>query len=440
MNMVQSIVKKLFALKDWFIKKSLVMKLVVIVLVLGIGWFIYPKIVYKKSSKPQYQTAQVEKGTLIVSVSASGQVSSANSASVSTQTSGVVSKIFVENGQAVKSGDQIAQIDLDMDGKQRSAQALASYQSAKNSLDSAKANLYSLQSTMLGGWQTYMDIAQGGTYQNADGSPKTDERQLTQFMIPNDDWLASEAKYKIQQNVITQTQTSVNSTWASYQQASPIIYAPISGTISGLSLQIGSVLTAQTGSSGNSTSQRIANIKTDATPTVAVNLTQIDAPKVKPDMKATLTLDALPGKTYTGKVVSIDTTGTVSSGVTSYPAVIKLDTGTDDIFPNMSAQANIIAQTKDNVVMIPSSAIQSQNGQTVVRIMKNGKVIEVSVEVGLTNGTQTEIASGISEGDVIVTSVQQSTTNGGQRTNQTQSPFGAFGGGGGGGFRGAGGR
>lgn len=437
--MVQSIIKKLLDLKDRFVKKSLVMKLVVIVLVLSVGWFIYPKMFNKKSTKPQYQTAQAERGTLIVSVSASGQVSSANSASVTTQTSGVVSKIFIENGQEVKSGDQIAEIDLDMDGKQRSAQALASYQSAKNTLDNAKANLYSLQSTMLSDWKTYMDIAQGGTYQNADGSPKTDQRQLTQFMIPNDDWLASEAKYKIQQNVIAQTQTSVSSTWASYQQASPIIYAPISGTISGLSLQIGSVLTAQTGSSGNSTSQRIANIKTDATPTVTVNLTQIDAPKVKPDMKATLTLDALPGKTYTGKVVSIDTTGIVSSGVTSYPAVIKLDTGTDDIFPNMSAQANIIAQTKDNVVMIPSSAIQSQNGQTLVRTMKNGKVSEVSVEIGLTNGIQTEIVSGISEGDIVVTSVQQSTSTGGQRTNQTQSPFGAFGGGGGGGFRGVGG-
>ena len=72
--------------------------------------------------------------------------------------------------------------------------------------------------------------------------------------------------------------------------------------------------------------------------------------------------------------------------------------------------------------------------------MKNGKVVEVSVETGLTNGTQTEIASGIFEGDMVVTSVQQPSANGNQRTNQTQSPFGAFGGGGGGGgMRGAGG-
>lgn len=427
----------------WFKQQKVYSKIIIILLLAGLSWFVYAKIASAKSQAPQYQTATAEKGTIIVTVSATGVVSAANSASVTTQTSGVVKKIYVENGQKLQSGDPIAEVDLDMDGKQRASQALASYQSAKNSLDSAKTNLYSLQSTMLTQWKGYMDIAQNSTFQNSDLSPKTDQRQLVQFMVPNDDWLAAEAKYKNQQNVIVQAQTSVNSAWASYQQASPVIYAPISGTISGLSLQIGSVLTAQTGSSGNSTSQRIANIKTEATPILTVNLTQIDAPKVKSAMKSTLTLDALPGKTFTGKVVSLDTTGTVSSGVTSYPAVIKLDTGTDDIFPNMSAQANIIIETKDNVIMIPSSAVQSQNGQTSVRTLKNGKVNEVSVEIGLTNGTQTEISSGLSEGEIVVTSIQQSTANGAPRSNnQTQSPFGAFGGGGGGGgaFRGAGGR
>jgi len=396
---------------------------IILILIVGfVGW----KVFGKKTSQPQYQTAQVEKGTLIVSVTASGGVSTANSADVNTQTSGVVSKVYVQNDQKVKSGDPIAEVDLDMDGKQRAAQALASYQSAKNSLDSANANLYSLQSTMFTQWKSYMDIAQSSTYQNPDGSPNTAQRQLPQFYSTSDDWLAAEAKYKIQQNVIKQAQTSVSSVWASYQQASPVIYAPISGTITGLSLQVGSVLTAQTGSSGNSAAQRIANIKTDATPTVTVSLTQIDAPKVKSQDKVTLTLDAFPGKTYTGHVVSIDTTGTVSSGVTTYPAFIKLDTGAEEIFPNMSAQANIITQIKDNVLLVPSSAVQTQNGQSFVQVMKNGKVEQVSVETGLVSSTQIEIVSGLSEGDTIVTSTIQAT--GQQTSGQTQSPFGAFGG------------
>ena len=422
-------------LAGWFMSSSLLIKLVCIAIILGLGWFTFSKFATNTSKTPQYQTATVEKGTLIVSIAGSGTVSSANSATVTTQTSGVVKKIFVENGELVKSGDQIAEVDLDMDGKQRAAQALASYQGAKNSLDGANATYYSLQSTLYTEWKSYMDISQNSTYQNSDGSAKTENRVLTPFTIAQDDWLAAEAKFKNQQGTIAQAQTSVNSAWASYQQASPIIYAPISGTISGLSLQIGSVLTAQTGSSGNSTAQRIANIKTTATPTITVNLTEVDAPKVKIGNNATITMDALPGKSYTGKVVSIDTIGTVSSGVTSYPSVIKLDTGGEEIFSNMSAQANIITDVKDNVLLVPTAAIQNQGDQSTVRVMQKGNTAPVNVEIGLTSATQTEILSGISEGDTVVTSVTNGTASP-STSNQTRSVFGGGGFGGGGMIRG----
>lgn len=399
--------------------------IIIFLIILVASFFLWKKFGNQKSAV-EYQTTVAEKGTLIVSISSSGQVSGVNSASVTTQTSGVVKNIFVENGQLVTSGDPIAEVDLDMDGKQRASQALASYQNAKNSLDSTQVNLYSLQSTLFANWKTYMDTAQNSTYQNSDGSPKTDQRQLPDFMIKNDDWLSAEAKYKNQQNVISASQTSVNSAWASYQQSSPIIYAPISGTITGLSLQIGSVLTAQTGSSGNSASQRIANIKTSAVPVISVNLTEIDVPKVKIGNKATITMDALSGKTFTGQVVSVDSTGEVSSGVTTYLAVIKLDTPDENIFPNMSAQTSIITQIKNEALLVPVSAVQTQNGQSIVKVLKNNQVEEKSVETGLSSSTQMEITSGLKEGDEVITNAISSTTT---QSSGTRSVFSSFGGG-----------
>lgn len=407
------------------------LSIIILAIILAVSWFTVPKLLKSKASQPQYQTAQVEKGTLIVTVSASGQVSAANSATVDTKASGVVSKIYVENGQKVQTGDKIAEIDLDLEGKQRATQSFSSYQSAKNTLETAKINYYTLQSDMLTKWKTYMDVAQSSTYQNPDGSPKTDFRQLPQFMSTNDDWLATEAKYKNQENVVAQAQTALNSAWLSYQQTSSTIYAPISGTVTGFSLQIGSVLTAQSNTSGTATAQKIASIQTDASPIISVNLTQIDTPKVKVGNRATLTFDAFPGKTFTGKVVSIDTIGAVSSGVTTYPAVIKLDTEVPEIFSNMTAQASIITQMKDNVLLVPSSAVQTQNEQSTVRVMKNGKVQQVDVETGLSSSTQVEIVSGLSEGDNVVTSAISSNGTGQQRSSQTQSPFGGFGAGGG---------
>lgn len=415
-------IKKIFSTR-----KKIALFLVIILMVIGVAVW---KISGNKPKIPQYQTTTVEKGTLVISVTASGQVLQANSADVSTKTSGVVNKIYVDNGQKVQTGDKIAEIDLDLEGKQRASQALASYQSVKNSLDSARTNYYSLQSDMLTKWKTYTDIAQNSTYQNPDGTPKTDMRQLPQFVSTSDDWLATEAKYKNQESVVNQAQTSLSSAWLSYQQASPVVYAPISGTVTGLSLQIGSVLTAQSNTSGTSTAQKIASIQTDASPVIQVNLSQIDTPKVKVGNKATLTFDAFPGKTYTGKVVSIDTIGAVSSGVTTYPAVIKLDTQTPDIFSNMTASANIITQFKNDVNLIPSSAVQTQNGNFSVRVLKNGKIEQINVETGLSSSTQTEITSGLQEGDTVITGIipQTGTT---QRSGQTQSPFSGIGGGGG---------
>lgn len=272
-----------------------------------------------------------------------------------------------------------------------------------------------------------MDTAQSSAYQNPDGTPKTDQRQLTDFTTKNDDWLSAEAKYKNQEGVVAAAQTSLSSAWASYRQASPVIYAPISGTISGLSLQVGSVLTAQTSTTGSSTSQRIANIKTAAAPSITVNLTEIDVPKIKIGNKATVTLDALSGKTFTGKVVSVDTTGSVSSGVTTYPAVIELDNDNGSIYPNMSAQANIITRIKNDVLLVPLASVQTQNGQSFVRVMQNGQVVQKSVETGLSSTTQTEIISGLSEGDnVVISSVSPSSGSG---SSAGTSPFGLFGGG-----------
>lgn len=406
--------------------------LILLVLSIGVaGWQVLHK---TNVAAPQYQTAKLERGMLVVSVSVSGQVSSANSAEVTTQASGVVKTVYVKDGDRVKAGDKIAEIDLDVTGKQRASQAYASYQSAQNSVETAKANLYSAQSTMLTDWKTYMDKAQNSTYENSDDTPNTANRQLVDFMTTQDDWLETEAKYKVQQNAIAQTQTALSAAWSSYQQSSPTIIAPISGTVTGLSLQPGGVITAQTNTSGSSSSQRIASVKTDAVPMVSINLTQIDAPKVKPGNKATLTFDAFPDKTFTGEVVSIDTIGTVSSGVTTYPAIIKLDSAVEGLLPNMSATAAIITATKDNVLVLPSTAVQTQNEEPFVRVMTNGQVREVSVQTGLTSDNQTEIISGLNEGDTVVTSATNGTATNPATSNQSASPFspfGRFGGGGG---------
>jgi len=423
--------KKVSSGIHWLFNTALLVKLLIFILVAGGGWFAYQKLFSKKSSTPQYQTGTVERGTLISSVTTTGKVATSNSTSVTTQASGVISKIYVKDGDSVKSGDVIADIDLDLQGKQRAAQSYASYQSAKNSLQTAKDRYYTLQSSMMTKWKTYMDVAQNSTYQNADKSPNTDNRNLPQFFATKDDWLATEADYKNQEAAIAQGQTSLNNAWLSYQQTSPTVYAPITGTITGLSLQVGSFITAQSNSSGGSTSQRIANVVTTAPPTITVDLTEIDTPKVKIGNKATVTFDALPGKTFSGNVVSIDTVGAVTSGVTSYPATIKLDVPDPLIFSNMGAQAIIVTNSKTDVLLISTTSIQTDTNGSYVQIMgKDGKPQQNAVETGISSDTETEILSGLSEGDVVVTGSTNGATTNGSATSRTTQTGSIFGGGG----------
>lgn len=416
-------------IKNNFLKLSLLKKILILVVILGILFLAKTKLFTSKQNTVQYQTAQAEVGTLIVSVTGSGNVSTANNATISTQASGVVSKLYVKDGDSVKAGDKIADIDLDLEGQQKASQASSSYQSAKNNLETAKIAMWTLQGDMFTQWDEFHNLAIDGKYTNGDGTPNTNNRTLPEFIISNDTWLASEAKYKNQQAVVNQAQTALSATWLSYQQASPTIYAPISGTVTGLSLQIGSVIASiSSNSNSTQTSTKIASVKTKAMPTITINLSEIDVPKIKMGNKATVTFDALPDKTYTGQVVSIDTAGTINSNVTTYATVIRLDLESEAILPNMAASANIITQTKHNILLVPSSSVKtdSDTSTTTVQVMKNKQPQTVTVEIGLSSDTQTEIVSGLKSGDIIVTSSSQM-----QNSNQTssQSPFSPFGGG-----------
>lgn len=364
---------------------------------------------FKKSSAPLYQATKVERGTITSSVSASGAVQTTNLVNVTTQATGVVKEVFVKDGDIVSTGQKIAEVELDREGQQKNTSAWSNYLAAKTNLESAKATQYSLQSEMFSKWKAFYNLATSSTYQNSDGTPNEINRALPEFHIAQKDWLAAEAKYKNQTLVVNQAQASLENAWINYQLSSPVITAPSAGTISSISIAPGMVLNSQT------SPFRVAIIQNQTKPLISVNLTGIDVPKVKIGQKAIVTLDSLPDKTFTGKVVTVDRIGITSNNVVSYPTLIQLDTDSYEILPNMTANANIILETKNSVLLVPSTAIQTQAGQTFVRVLKNGREQQVPVKIGLQNDTQTEIISGVSEGDeIIITTPSTQTQRGGK--------------------------
>ncbi|MDO9028262.1 MAG: efflux RND transporter periplasmic adaptor subunit, partial [Candidatus Roizmanbacteria bacterium] len=156
-------------IKKWFLKLTLIKKIILFIIILAVGYFSFSKIFLDKNNKVTYQTEKVTKGNLIVTVSGSGTVASTNSSNVTTEATGVINKIYVKDGNQVKTGDKIAELDLDLEGQQKSSQAWASYQSAKNSLQNAKDSLYSVQADLFTKWQSHFDLSTSSHYQNSDG-------------------------------------------------------------------------------------------------------------------------------------------------------------------------------------------------------------------------------------------------------------------------------
>lgn len=388
-----------------FIKRRRLIFIIIGLLILSlVGW----RIALSRSSlQPQYQTAQVEKGTLISAVSASGQIIAANSLNVTTSATGLVKKVFVTDGQTINRGQNLIEIELDATGQQKATSAWASYLSAKNSLESARATAYTLQAEMFSKWKTFKDLAESTSYDTSE------ERTLISFYIPQNEWLAAEIRYKNQETTITQAQASLNSAWLSYQQVSPIVTAPIAGRIDNLSVVPGMVFGGT----------KIASIGRSGPSLASFNFSEIDILKLKIGQKATVTIDALSDKTFTGKVVSIDRVGAVTNNVTNYPAIIQFDTEDQNILPNMSASANIILEAKTDILFVPSSAVQTQGEESFVRILKDGQAKQVSVQTGLVGDSQTEIVSGVIEGETIITGSISTSTN----RQQSTSVFGGFG-------------
>ncbi|MGH7246219.1 MAG: efflux RND transporter periplasmic adaptor subunit [Candidatus Levyibacteriota bacterium] len=414
----------------FFLKKPLVIAAIIILVIIGIVW----RNITVAKNGVQYQTAQVTKGTLISTVTAAGQVTVSNRVSVTTQANGTVSQVFVTSGDTVQAGQKIAELTLDSVGQQKSNAAYASYLSAQNSLNSAKANLNSLQSTLFKANQTF--INDKGIPNPSDGD-KSDPKYIEE----NADWLAAEANYEDQQGVINQTQASLSNAWLAYQAVSSTIVAPQSGKLIDLTITPGMQISQNVSSTNTTTGVAVASIKTEGTPVVSVSIAEVDGPKVQVGQKVTVTFDALPNNTYTGKIVGVNTTGSVSSGVTTYPATILLDNSANEILPNMSATANIITKIKDNVLLVPTSAVQSTGTASTVRVLQNGSVNTVTVGIGDSSDTQTEITSGLTQGQEVITG----TITTGTTTQSTgSSPFGGglrlggFGGGGGGGGGGRG--
>lgn len=387
-------------------KKFKILIGVLVILVIAAGYFW--KTGQNKKTTDSFQTETVKRGELSKSLTLSGQVEKSNLISVFTKASGVVTKVYVTDNQVVTAGQKLAEINLDSEGINNQASAWASYLSAKKNYESAQATKISQQSTMFSEWDTYMNKTEEARFEDTDSAYRT----LPEFLIAQDDWLAAEANYKLQDTAISSSQASLSQASYNYNLYQATVTAPVDGTIIGLNFAEGLTISYSEGNSGGAASQTVATIKTEGKPIASFNVTEIDIPNLKVDQQATITLDSYENEKFTGSIVAVDRVGEISSNVTQYPVLISFDQNDDKILTNMAATAVIVFEKKENVLSVSTSAItQMPDGTNTVRVLKDNQVQVKPVTLGISNDTKTEITSGLEEGDVVITGTASQTTS-----------------------------
>lgn len=147
-----------------------------------------------------------------------------------------------------------------------------------------------------------------------------------------------------------------------------------------------------------------------------ITLNEVDLAKIKVGQKATIAFDAIEDLSISGVVAQIDSIGTVSQGVVSYSAQISFDAQDSRVKPGMSVAAAIITDFKGDILTVPNTAVKTQGASKYVQVLTNGQPVRTTVTTGLANDTDTEIVSGLNEGDNVVT---QTITSSSAKTTTT---------------------
>ncbi len=430
--------------------RSIVIILVIVALLAGGGYFIWQQQAATARAATTRQTSNVSRGTLVATVTGAGNLYAPQQTNLNFQLSGVpITKVNVEVGSTVKSGDVLAQVDdSDLQFQLRTAQtnlvsaqarlvqakapptpqdlavAQAQVESAQAAYDAAvaknahnndqitvaKAALEKASIALQQAQAAYDRIAwqsnAGMSSQAASLQQATIDYQsaLANFNIAlagiNDSAVKSAAQQlaSAKANLANLTapptkeeldiaQAAVDSAQVSVDQAKRRLdQAKIIAPFDGTIAAINYVV----GQLAANSPAMMTLVNLNALQT-QLNLSEVDIAKIKLGQDVSLTFDALGGRSFPGQIVSISPIGTVTQGVVNFVVTVKLSSPDPSVRPGMTAEARITVDHRDNVLIVPNRAIRTQGNQRIITLLFEGADRQLVVQTGLNDDKNTEI-------------------------------------------------
>lgn len=334
----------------------------------------------KKEEKITFDTAAVAPANIMNSITATGTIEPVTSVTVGTQVSGIVSKLFVDYNSVVKKGQVIAELDKT---------------NLMSQLNTAKTQLATAQSQL--------------NYQTA--NYKRYKTLFEKGLVAADDFDNAKLSY-------TQAKEQVASAKEEVQRAQTNLgYATITSPIDGVVLSK-SVEEGQTVAASFSTPELFTIAQDLTNMQVVADVDEADIGDVKEGERVTFTVDAYPDDTFEGEVKQVRQEATTTNNVVTYEVVISAPNADLKLKPGLTANVTIYTAERKGVLSVPSKALRftpqketvgkmkivdAANAKNKVWTIEGNSIVAHKVNIGMTDGTNTQIVGGIAEGTKVIT-------------------------------------
>lgn len=334
----------------------------------------------KKEEKITFDTAAVAPANIMNSITATGTIEPVTSVTVGTQVSGIVSKLFVDYNSVVKKGQVIAELDKT---------------NLMSQLNTAKTQLATAQSQL--------------NYQTA--NYKRYKTLFEKGLVAADDFDNAKLSY-------TQAKEQVASAKEEVQRAQTNLgYATITSPIDGVVLSK-SVEEGQTVAASFSTPELFTIAQDLTNMQVVADVDEADIGDVKEGERVSFTVDAYPNDTFEGEVKQVRQEATTTNNVVTYEVVISAPNADLKLKPGLTANVTIYTAERKGVLSVPSKALRftpqketvgkmkivdAANAKNKVWTIEGNSIVAHKVNIGMTDGTNTQIVGGISEGTKVIT-------------------------------------
>ncbi|MDA8162766.1 MAG: efflux RND transporter periplasmic adaptor subunit [Desulfobacteraceae bacterium] len=349
---------------------------------------------------PKFKTEQVARRDIKATVTATGTVNAVTTVDVGTQVSGTIKYIYADFNSPVKKNELIAQIDPALFEAQVE-KARADVQAARADLKKGEATLVDAKRTM------------------------NRERELfSRNLVARSDLDTAETNYETARAQVGSSKAQIKQLSASLNYAETNlkytrILSPVDGIVVSRKVDVGQTVAA------SFQTPTLFTIAEDLTKMqIDTNVDEADIGAVAVGQNAEFTVDAYPETPFSGKVAEVRIAPTTIQNVVTYDVVVKVDNPEFKLKPGMTANVSIIVSSKKNILSVPNAALRfmpeqetqrgihegnGPRGSNVWVLDRAGKPKRVSVKVGITDGTYSEITSGeIKDGDrVIVESLEK---------------------------------